>query len=115
MWKLIYEILVNPLGLPIEPIWEYIILLVTGEIAHELAYWISPGEKVFGSLIYWISKLLVFVAVWAILYGIIAAIQFVIAHWVWFAIAGVIILIVTIIFIVRSKKKMKQMELKNEN
>ena len=78
MGKLIYEILVNPLGLPIEPIWEYIILLVVGEIAHELAYWISPGGKVFGSLIYWISKLFVFVAVWAILYGIIAAIQFVI-------------------------------------
>lgn len=115
MWKLIYELLVNPLGLPIEPIWEYIILLVVGEIAHELAYWISPGGKVFGPLMYWISKLLVFVAVWAILYGIIAAIQFIIAHWIWFTIAGVIILIVTIIFIVRSKKKMKQMELKNEN
>ena len=112
MWKLIYEILVNPLGLPIEPIWEYIILLVVGEIAHELAYWISPGGKVFGSLIYWISKLLVFVAVWIILYGIITAMQFVIAYWIWFVIAGAIILIVTIIFIVRSKKKMKQAELK---
>ncbi len=26
MWKLIYEILVNPLGLPINPIWEYLII-----------------------------------------------------------------------------------------
>ena len=105
MWKLIYEILVNPLGLPIEPLWEYIILLVASEIAHELAYWISPGGKVFGSLIYWISKLLVFVAVWAILYGIIAAIQFVIAHWVWFAVGAGLLLVGTIVFIVLNNRK----------
>ena len=45
MLKLIYEILVNPLGLPIEPIWEYLIIVVVGEIAHEIAYSFSPGGK----------------------------------------------------------------------
>lgn len=115
MWKIIYEILVNPLGLPIDPIWEYLIILVVGEIAHEIAYWVSPGGKTFGSFIYWISKLLVFLAMWAILYGIITAVQFVITHWIWFTIGGgVIILGIAITFIIIfKKKKSKIMEISN--
>lgn len=105
MWKIIYEILVNPLGLPIDPIWEYLIILVVGEIAHEIAYWVSPGGKKFGSIIYWVSKLLVFVVTWAILYGIITAVQFAIAHWIWFTIGGVVILAIAITLIIIFKKK----------
>jgi len=114
MWKIIYEILVNPLGLPIDPIWEYLIILVVGEIAHEIAYWVSPGGKTFGSFIYWVSKLLVFVAMWAILYGIITAVQFVIAHWIWFTIGGVVILGIAItLIIIFKKKKSKIKEISN--
>ena len=109
MWKIIYEILVNPLGLPIDPIWEYLIILVVGEIAHEIAYWVSPGGKTFGSFIYWVSKLLVFVAMWAILYGIITAVQFVITHWIWFTIGGIIILAIAItLIIIFKKRKLKE-------
>ena len=96
--KLLYTIITNPLGLPISPIWEYLILLVIGEIVHEIAWNVSPGGT-FGSLIYWVTKLLAFVAIWAILYGIISAIKFVVAYWIWFAIGGVILSTSTIIFI----------------
>ena len=107
MLKILYEFLINPLGLPIEPIWEYLILLVVGEIAHEVAYWISPGGKVFGSIAYWFSKLLFFVAIWMILYAFIVFVQFVIKHWIYFLV-GVIILLLVGIIIVCMKKRKKQ-------
>ena len=31
MLKLFYTLLTDPLGLPIEPLWEYVILLIVGE------------------------------------------------------------------------------------
>ena len=107
MLKFFYTILTSPLGLPIDPIWEYIILLVVGEVVHEIAYWVSPGGK-FGSLIYWLTKLIVFVAIWAVLYGIIAAIKFVIIHWIWFTVVGILLLIVATIWITVHKAKLKR-------
>lgn len=104
MLKFLYTIFTDPLGLPIDPVWEFVILLIVGEIVHEIAYWVSPGGT-FGSLIYWITKLLVFVAIWAILYGIIAVIKFVILHWIWFTVGGVILLATAITWIIIYKKK----------
>ena len=54
MLKFLYTIFTDPLGLPIDPVWEFVILLIAGEIVHEIAYWVSPGGT-FGSLIYWIT------------------------------------------------------------
>ena len=102
--KFLYTIITNPLGLPISPIWEYLILLVVGEIVHEIAWNVSPGGT-FGSLVYWLTKLLTFVAIWAILYGIISTINFVVAHWIWFTIGGAIILTLTILIIISKKKR----------
>lgn len=102
--KFLYTIITNPLGLPISPIWEYLILLVVGEIVHEIAWNVSPGGT-FGSLIYWLTKLLTFVAIWAILYGIISAINFVVANWVWFTIGGAIVLTLSILIIISKKKR----------
>ena len=103
MLKILYEILVSPLGLPINPIWEYVIIFIVGEITHEVAFWISPGGR-FGSLIYWVSKFLIFVAAWAILYGIILAIKFIISNWIWFIIGGIILLLASIILIIIFRK-----------
>ena len=91
MLKFFYSLFTDPLGLPIEPLWEYIILLLVGEIVHEIAFYVSPGGT-FGSLIYWVTKLIAFVAIWAVLYAIIAIIKFIIAHWIWFAIGGGVLL-----------------------
>lgn len=103
MLKLFYTLLTDPLGLPIEPLWEYVILLIVGEIVHEIAWSTSPGGT-FGSLIYWATKLFAFVAIWAVLYAVIAAIQFVIAHWIWFAIGAAIIIAIVIAFATWNRK-----------
>jgi hypothetical protein len=97
--KLLFTLLTDPLGLPIEPLWEYVILLIVGEIVHEIAWNISPGGDL-GSPIYWVTKLLAFVLIWAALYAIIVAVQFVIAHWIWFTIGVAILIVASIAFII---------------
>ncbi len=97
MLKLLYTLLTNPLGLPIEPLWEYLILLVVNEICHAIAWRQSSGGT-FGSLIYWSTKALTFVAIWAALYIAITVIKFVIVHWAWFAVGGTVTLIVGAFF-----------------
>ena len=101
MLKLFFTLLSDPLGLPIEPLWEYVILLIVGEIAHEIAWSASPGGT-FGSLIYWVTKLPAFVVIWAVLYTIIVAIQFIIAHWIWFAVGAVVLVAIGIILVIRN-------------
>ena len=95
MLKLLYTLWTDPLGLPIEPLWEYIILLVVGEVVHEIAFKVSPGGT-FGSLIYWVTKLIAFATIWALLYVIIVVVKFIIAYWVYFAIGGVVLLAVIV-------------------
>lgn len=115
MLKFLYTIITNPLGLPISPIWEYIILFVVAEIVHEIAWNVSPGGT-FGSFIYWITKLLAFVAIWAILYGIISAIKFVVAHWIWFTVSGCVLMFLLIILTsIHNKKNIEKQRGKNEN
>lgn len=99
MLKFLYTCFTNPLGLPIDPFWEYIILLAVGELVHEIAYWISSGGK-FGAVVYWVTKLIAFLAIWAILSSIIHAINFVILHWIWFTIGGSLLLVGIVVWIV---------------
>lgn len=89
--KLFYTLLTDPLGLPIEPLWEYLILLIVGEVVHGIVWSASPGCT-FGSLIYWVTKLIAFVLIWVILYALIAIVQFIIAYWIWFAVGAVILI-----------------------
>ena len=103
MLKLFYTLLTHPLGLPIEPLWEYIILLAVGEIVHEIAWNVSSGGA-FGSIVYWITKLVAFLVIWAVLYGVIAAVKFVIAHWIWFAIGAGIVVAVVVALVIWDQK-----------
>ena len=67
MLKGIYELLtgpLGPLGLPIDPIYEWLIMGIVGIIVHEIAWQASPGGE-FGSIIYWITKLLAILVIWA--------------------------------------------------
>lgn len=93
MLKFFYTLLTDPLGLPLEWFWEYIILTILGWVVHEIAWAASPGGR-FGSLIYWSTKLLTFFGLWAVLYAVIVAGKYLIAHWVWFAVAAVVIVAV---------------------
>lgn len=74
MLKLLFEWLVDPLGLPINPLYEYLIMLVVGELAYQFAYdktgtlshkeYMSSGQK---SIIHWTIRLLFYCLVWAVL------------------------------------------------
>lgn len=81
IYSFIFERLTDPLTLPINPLWEYVILLVIGKIAFKIAWDASPGGF-FGSTIHWSVRAIAMVAIWAVTYAVIVAGQFVIAHWI---------------------------------
>lgn len=97
MYKLIFSLLTDPLGLPINDLWEYLILLIIGKIAFSVGWEVSTGGR-FGSEIHWLARLIVFYVLWAITYGIIAVCQWIIAHWV-VCIAMLAALIITLVVV----------------
>ena len=88
MFKFIFDLITEPLGLPIEWYYEWIILLVIGEIAYRVAYDKvgvlyhsgSISGRSAGSFIHWIIRTVVFVAMWVITYGVIWIGKFVMAY-----------------------------------
>ena len=88
MFKFIFDLATEPLGLPIEWYYEWIILLVIGEIAYHVAYDKvgdlyhsgSISGRSAGSFFHWVIRTVVFVAVWAVTYGVIWTGKFVMAH-----------------------------------
>ena len=72
MFKFIFEILTDPLGLPIEWYWEYLILAVIGVVAYAVAYrcvgdMYSGGMidgSTSGSFFHWLIRLILFVVLW---------------------------------------------------
>lgn len=88
MFKFIFDLITEPLGLPIEWYYEWIILLVIGEIAYQVAYGKvgalyrsgAISGKSAGSFVHWIIRTVIFVAMWAITYGVIWIGKFVMAH-----------------------------------
>lgn len=80
MYRFIFEILTDPLGLPIHALWEYGILLILETAAYIVAWRVSPGGAL-GSLIHWFVRFLAFFALWALSYAVMAAVLWVIAHW----------------------------------
>ena len=88
MFKFIFDLITEPLGLPIEWYYEWIILLVIGEMAYRVAYNKvgvlyqsgSISGKSAGSFFHWIIRTVVFEAIWAVTYGVIWIGKFVMAH-----------------------------------
>ena len=121
MFKLIFEILTDPLGLPIEWYWEYIILLVIGAVAYAVAYrcvgdMYSGGMidgSTSGSFFHWLIRLILFVILWAVTYGIIAAVKWLTDNWVLVlsilggVVAAVGIAAVVAIIVRKQKKKVR--------
>lgn len=119
MFKFIFEILTDPLGLPIEWYWEYLILAVIGVVAYAVAYRcvgnMYSGGMIDGStsvsFFHWFIRLILFVVLWAVTYGIIAAVKWLTDNWVLVlcimggvvAVAG----IATVIAIIIRKRKNK--------
>lgn len=114
MLKLLFDFMTNPLGLPINFIWEYLILTVIGAIAFAIGWAVSDGGKG-GSFIHWGVRLIVFAILWGITYGIIALIKWIFANWVLIlCILGGIAVICGIITIIMLKKKAGKDYEKNE-
>ena len=79
IFKLIFEILTDPLGLPINALWEYLILAIINVVAFKIGWDASPGGT-WGSAIHWAVRLVAFVIIWAITYGIIALAKWLFAN-----------------------------------
>jgi CHASE2 domain-containing sensor protein len=97
---LFFDLLTDPLGLPINPIWEYVILLVIGEMAFRIAWDASPGGFG-GSTIHWLVRIIVFAVIWAVTYAAIAIGQFVVAHWIpiMCIIGGLVVVSISIVLV----------------
>jgi hypothetical protein len=90
LFSFIFDRITDPLGLPIEPWKEWIILLIIGAAAFRIAFRsvgdmynsgaISGGFA--GSFFHWLIRAVVFVAIWAVTYAVIETARFVAAHWI---------------------------------
>lgn len=118
MFKFIFDLLTDPLGLPIEWYWEYIVLLVIGAVAYAVAYrcvgdMYSGGMidgSTSGSFFHWLIRLILFVILWAVTYRIIAVVKWLTDNWVLvLSILGGVVATVgiaaVIAIIVRKRKK----------
>lgn len=89
IFKFLFERVTDPLGLPINAFYEYIILAVIGAVAYGIAY-SKVGDMYHGSLIsgrtegsffHWLIRLILFVGLWLLAYGAIQGYYFVTANW----------------------------------
>lgn len=108
MYRFIFELLTNPLGLPISALYEYVILLILNEIAFKIAWNASPGGRS-GSEIHWAVRIPTFIILWAITYFLISLAKWIYNNWIIVScIVGGIILVAGILIIVISLKKRKK-------
>lgn len=107
MFKVLFELATDPLGLPVDWYWEWIILFTIDGIAYEIA-WAKVRElyhsglifgSVMGSFFHWLIRLICFVIIWAVTYGIIWIGEFIIAHWK--VVLGISVGLVAAILLVR--------------
>ena len=89
MFKVIFEFLTEPLGLPIEWYWEYIILAAIAGITCIIAYNTVGGMysadfifgRTSGSFFHSLIRLFVFAVTWAVTYGVIWLVKLITANW----------------------------------
>lgn len=114
LFSFIFDRITDPLGLPIEPWKEWIILLIIGAAAFRIAFRfvgdmydfgaISGGFA--GSFFHWLIRATVFIAIWAVTYAVIEATKFVIAHWIMILVTAICMLTCGVIgFIVYRRMK----------
>ena len=89
IFKFMFERLTDPLGLPINALYEYIILTVIGAVAYGIAY-STVGDmyhislicgRTEGSFFHWLIRLVIFVGLWLLTYGAIQGYYFVTSNW----------------------------------
>ena len=127
MFRFIFDLVTEPLGLPIDWYYEWIILGVIGYIAYLIAYdkvgSLYHGDfisgRAAGSFFHWIIRTIYFIVMWAITYGVIWTGKFVMAHKIQVAIGICSIVAVAIavkIFIwIKERNKLVKVSVKVEN
>ena len=97
--KFLFEQATDPLTLPINPIAEWIVLLIINKIVFRMAFSLVGdlydggmiGGSFLGKLAHWFIRAIFFVAVWGVVYVSIEVGRFVINNW--FAVLLVILLL----------------------
>lgn len=119
IFSFIFDKFTDPLTLPIEPLYEWIILGIIGLIAY-IASFRFVGDmydsgiisgSFLGSLFHWVIRFLIFVPVWFVVYLGIVIIQWIIAHWVLSLciLGGLVAAIVAIICVIHHFNRRNQM------
>ncbi len=89
IFKFLFERVTDPLGLPINALYEYIILAVIGAVAYGIAY-SKVGDMYHGGLIsgrtegsffHWLIRFILFAGLWLLAYGAIQGYYFITANW----------------------------------
>lgn len=115
IFSFIFDKLTDPLGLPVEWYWEWLILAVVNFAAYSIAYR-TVGDlyksdmidgKISGSFFHWLIRLIVFIVIWSITYGVIWLVKFITAHWiaVLITIGGVLLSAIIVYLIIKGIKK----------
>lgn len=89
IFKFIFERVTDPLGLPIDPVYEYAILAVIELIAYGIAYNKVGGmyhdglirNRMEGSFFHWLIRGFLVIALWLATYGVIQVYYYVCANW----------------------------------
>lgn len=123
MFKFLFDLLIDPLGLPIEWYYEYLILAVIGAVAYGISYRCvgdmyhmgAIDGRTSGSFFHWLIRLILFVVFWAVTYGVIVAGRWLTENWVvvLYVMGGSVAAagnVVAIVIFVRSRKKKLETE-----
>ena len=117
MFKFIFDLITEPLGLPIGQFEEWCILGAIGFVSYLLAYGIVGkmyknqviSDSTSGSFFHWFIRSAYFVIIWAVTYAVIWVGKFVIAHKTAIIIGtGIIIVCLTILYIWKCRLQIKK-------
>lgn len=108
--KLLLDFLSLPLSLPINPVWDFVICVVLGEVVYQLAYSLA-GEYGHNSndryCLHWIIRIPAYFVLWSFVCFIILAARFVKANWMWLlpAFVGAVCAIIGIVIMAKRKPR----------
>lgn len=106
MNKEIYGLLISPLSLFTNPIYDYIIMGTIGYIAYLVAFGVV-GDLGFrgklGSIVHWIIRLYVYGFIWLLCCIMIEIVTFLVNNWIYFLVIVILLFIVYILKIYANK------------
>ena len=119
IFRFCFDIITDPLSLPVNPLTEFIILAFISQLAYEWAFGfvgdlyhanIISGRSV-GSFLHWLFRYISYVVVWAITNAAIYVYQFITEHWlILLACLGGIVMLIASLFVIShlvSQKRQK--------